>query len=131
MIKVYKVVRNQDGVLKSAIIQGEGAVTYKPGEWVEQKRSLLKEGMGLLCFSSQSRACLFKNIESGNCPGFEVWEATASGELPLPTKWSYTAACGSTRSFLKFLRKYTENDQDAWPSATVCVRRIRLDRKLS
>lgn len=88
---VYKVVKENDGKLVSAIARGKAKVEYEKDKWIQAPAFLKAKGFDLYAFTNKEQAKHFKSMHSKSyaiyeCEGkdirFNVWmDATFSHQL--------------------------------------------------
>ena len=129
---VYKVVRNVNGVLMSAI-QGPVTLAYRIGEPVGASDAL-PEG-GPLAFSTFDAALSFAKFEAklaylyGRPEQFEVYEAIGEGVEPVQLL-SRDMTVEWRRLFWQHPERFTGTDVFAAPRGTVVTRCLTLVRKV-
>ena len=118
-MKVWKVVKNVNGRLVSAIVKGQAAVEYIPGEWVEAPEWLRSKEYHLLAFQDLSEAIDFAKLHSAT-RNLEIWEAEAEDLVPLPFPLDISRLSVGLAIRIK----------DYWPTGTIMCRRLKLLKRV-
>jgi hypothetical protein len=132
MATAYKVVRNTEGQLASASIEGPAALVYHPGKWVEAKIG------GILVFSDEEEAVRFAERIGANSVKYtmEVWLAEVEDPIKLPkySLWYW----GWDLPILERIQDVWEErwnkvrgfDLVRWPEGTLAFKRCLLSEKI-
>lgn len=123
-MKAYKVVRNYQDRLVSAITGGEGRTKYVPGEWVQAAC----EGTPLFAFREEDAAREFRELQC-----WELWEIKARGIQTRPgakVRASYSAML-SCKELARFWAGTADRHLASAPAGTVLCREIKLVRRLA